>query len=151
MSKELFATIYSFMGRKLKLSGISKEVFAFIFGLWLKKRTPVYASISTLIELTDAARSSIQLAISQLQSRGYIAAEKTPGKRTMYTISIPEQELKEILSNLEVHPARKSGGTPPENRASTGPKVGTQNKKRTNNNLDVPRLSEMTTGTLNEL
>lgn len=151
MSKELFTVIYSFMGCQLNLSGITKEVFSFIFGLWLKKQAPVYASITTLMNLTGAARSSVQLAIKNLQIKGFIAANKTPGKRTMYDISIPQKDLIEILSILEVPPARKSGETPPENRTTTGPKFGNQNKKRRNNNLEVPNLSEMTTGNLNEL
>lgn len=103
------------------------------------------------MKLTGAARSSVQLAIANLQNRRYIIAEKTPGKRTMYTISLPEQDLIEILSKLKGSPAGKSDELPPENRATTRPNFGSQNKNKRNNNLKVPCLSEMTTGNLNKL
>lgn len=152
MSKELFATIYSFMGNELKLSGLTKEVFAYIFAMWnYNKRCPVYATIPTLVKFTGAARSSIQLAISNLKNMGYIVPKPTPGKRTMYIVSVPE----EILAAYETLHGLKSGLYPPENQNSTRPNKGGHNNYSKNTNIyNVPKLpedTELSAGELNEI
>lgn len=150
MSKELYTVIYAFMGQKLGLSGVSKEVFAFIFGLWLRKRAPVPAPIQTLVNLTSAARSSVQLAISNLQSQGYIKGKKNPGKRTMYTVSLPESDMAEILLLIGRTPISESGRCPPEDRTATDPKNGKEKEDKLKNK-NIPNIAEISKGELEEI
>lgn len=92
MSKEqkyLYTIIYPFMSNILGLSGIVKETFAVIFNFWIAAgEAPIRASLTTIQTITGATRATVVKAISHLAQVGLITKIKTPGKPTLYMVSI---------------------------------------------------------------
>ena len=95
--KKLFYTVYPFMHTDLHLSGIPKEVFGVIFGFWNKnERKEVMVSYSQINEMTGATDPSIASAIKRLKEYGFIDAETTEGKKSKYTVHLPESLISQF-------------------------------------------------------
>lgn len=96
--KGLYTIIYPFMASVLCLSGLTKECFAIIFGFWLSQgQKPVGVSLTTMQTITGGTRPAIINAVHKLEEAGLILAERTPGKKTIYDVTIPEQALIEFM------------------------------------------------------
>lgn len=101
--KGLYTIIYPFMASVLSLAGLAKECFAVIFGLWYSQdQRPIPVSLITLQTITGGTRPAVTHAIHKLEEAGLILAVRTPGKKTIYDVTIPEQtlvEFKELYAN----------------------------------------------------
>lgn len=97
----VFTTLYSFMW-EIGLDGLTKEVFAVIFGFWLRKREPVYVPYSVIHRITGATPPSISAAIKRLEDYQYIKADRHTGKKTLYIIKLPDEIMSEF--NEQVRP-----------------------------------------------
>ena len=101
--KGLYTIIYPFMAGVLSLAGLAKECFATIFGFWFAQgQHPVGVSLTTMQTITGGTRPAVIHAIHKLEEAGLILAVRTPGKKTFYDVTIPEQalvEFKELYSN----------------------------------------------------
>lgn len=96
--KGLYTIIYPFMASVLYLSGLTKECFAIIFGFWFSQgQKPVCVSLTTMQTITGGTRPAIINAVHKLEEAGLIIAERTPGKKTIYDVTIPEQALIEFM------------------------------------------------------
>lgn len=81
------------MWEDLDLHGLAKEIFAFIFGLWIAKKEPVPVSYGVLHKITGAADPSIAGALKRLKSRGFISMKHPFGKPTEYQITVSNEIL----------------------------------------------------------
>lgn len=96
-NKALFTILYPFMSGVLHLTGLAKECFAVIYGFWIaQEERPISASITIMQAITGGSRPSIIKAIRYLKEQGIIQAEKIPGKRTLYKVSIDPQIIGEF-------------------------------------------------------
>ena len=95
----LFYITYPFMWRDLNLSGISRDVFAIIFGFWKKGRSPVHVPYSVIREMTGATDPSISAAIKKLKKRELIVVtQQKQGLKSLYQVSLPAEVLAEFMS-----------------------------------------------------
>lgn len=97
--KGLFTIIYPFMASVLGLAGLAKECFASIFGFWFSQgQNPVGVSLSTMQTITGGTRAAVVQAVHKLEESKLIVATRTPGKKTVYDVTIPEQALTDFKS-----------------------------------------------------
>lgn len=94
-----FTIIYAFMAYLLHLDGYSKQIYAVIFGFWLRIRKPVHVPYSVIRRITGATDPTISECIKRLESDGVISAERKPGTRTKYVIVFTEDIWKAYLQD----------------------------------------------------
>lgn len=136
--KKLFYTVYPFMHTDLHLSGIPKEVFGVIFGFWNKnERKEVMVSYSQINEMTGATDPSIASAIKRLKEYGFIDAETTEGKKSKYTVHLPESLISEFD---EVYRGKNTANNQPS--PYTGPKQKKQDLREAANSDDFGDIPE---------
>ena len=101
-----YLIIYAFMMLDLSLKGVVRDVFAAIFNFWIKAgKIPVHAPFRSLKRITGASRPSISVAIAKLEDKGLLSVQKSPGKRSMYEVHLPET----ILNDFEETFHKRSG------------------------------------------
>lgn len=94
MKKGLYTIIYPFMASVLGLAGLAKECFATVFGFWFSQgQNPVGVSLTTMQTITGGTRSAVVQAVHKLEESKLLVATRTPGKKTVYDVTIPEQVL----------------------------------------------------------
>lgn len=94
-----FTIIYGFMARLLHLDGYSKQIYAVIFGFWIRIRKPVYVPYSVIRRITGATDPTISECVKRLESDGVITAERKPGTRTKYVIALTDDIWKAYLQD----------------------------------------------------
>lgn len=97
-----FSIIYGFMASLLHLEGYSKEIFAVIFGFWIRSRKPVTVPYSVIKKITGATDPTISACVKSLKDRGLISADQKPGTRTKYAIVLTEDIWKAYLQDSGV-------------------------------------------------
>lgn len=99
---QLYYTVYPFMHRDLGLSGISRDVFAIIFGFWRGDKKPVYVPYSIIREMTGATDPSISAAIHKLKNEKLIDFERHKrGLKSRYLVTLPPEVLAEFESDYQ--------------------------------------------------
>lgn len=97
---QLYFIVYPFMQRDLGLSGITRDVFAIIFGFWRREKIPVYVPYSTIREMTGATDPSISAAINRLKKEELIAFDRHErGLKSRYRVTLPPEVLAEFESD----------------------------------------------------
>ena len=91
--KGVYTTIYPFMHRDLGLTGLGKEIFAVIFGFWLKTRSAVQAPYPVIKEITGASDPTISAHLQKMESEGILEVTREAGKPNMYMVVLEEQVL----------------------------------------------------------
>ena len=86
-----FTIIYGFMARLLHLDGYSKQIYAVIFGFWIRIRKPVYVPYSVIRMITGATDPTISGSIKRLKEEGLITSDPKPGIRAKYSIVMTEE------------------------------------------------------------
>lgn len=81
------------MHRALGLSGLGKEIFAVIFGFWIKTRSAVRVPYPIIQEITGASVPTISAHLQCMESEGLLQVKREPGKPNMYIVVLPEQVL----------------------------------------------------------
>lgn len=89
-----YTIIYGFMAKDLKLRGYSKDVYAVIFGFWIKKKQPVCIPYATFKIIVGAAAPAVSNSLKLLVSRGLITADPKPGTMTRYEIVMTDALMK---------------------------------------------------------
>lgn len=79
-----FTIIYGFMTYLLHLEGLTKQIYAVIFGFWLGSRKPVAVSYSVMRKITGATDPTISACLKRLLEQGLIESDPKPGMRTKY-------------------------------------------------------------------
>lgn len=109
--EKYYLIVYSFMRMELGLKGVVRDVFAAIFGFWLKAgEVPVYAPFASLSKITGASRPAISSAIAKLEEKGNITIKKSPGKRSMYDVHLTESMLRDFEVTFGRLTGAKSNG-----------------------------------------
>lgn len=155
--KGLYTIIYPFMASLLGLAGLAKECFATIFGFWYSQgQNPVGVSLTTMQNITGGTRPAVIHAIHKLEEAGLIVAVRTPGKKTFYDVTIPEQalvEFKELYANNKlVNSFNTKEYTPLTSSSKTGlPQINRNpNREPVITPLKVKPASEIHSGGLTE-
>lgn len=94
-----FTIIFGFMARLLHLDGYSKQIYAVIFGFWIRIRKPVYVPYSVIRRITGATDPTISECIKRLERDGVISAERKSGTRTKYVIVLTDDIWKAYLED----------------------------------------------------
>lgn len=81
------------MHRALGLSGLGKEIFAVIFGFWIKTRSTVRVPYPIIREITGASVPTISAHLQCMESEGLLQVKREPGKPNMYMVVLPEKVL----------------------------------------------------------
>ena len=81
-----FTIIYAFMAYLLHLDGYTKEIYALIFGFWIRTRKPVHVPYSAIRKIVGATDPTISEGIKRLTQKGLISADPKPGMKTKYSI-----------------------------------------------------------------
>jgi len=155
--KGLFTVIYPFMAFALNLTGLAKECFAVIFNFWISQgQKPVSVSLTTMQTITGGTRPAVVQAVHKLEKYKFLIAMRTPGKRTVYEVTIPEQVLTDFMQLYAPHEPVKEV-TPLEYLQLTGPGKTCllQNKKKAKcepiiSPLKVRPVGEIRSGGLKE-
>lgn len=92
-----FIIIYSFMSHDLHLDGYTKEVYALIFGFWIRVRKPVSVPYSVIRKITGASDPTISECIKRLVKQDLILSDPKPGVRTKYSIALTNEILSAYL------------------------------------------------------
>ena len=155
--KGLYTILYPFMACVLNLAGLAKECFAVIFGFWISQgEQPVGVSLTTMQTITGGTRPAVIQAVHKLENAGLILALRTPGKKTIYNVKLPEQTLADFkesyASKKLVNSLNPQEYTP---KTSTGTASLPQNNKNATHEsvitpLRVKPASEIRTGGLKE-
>lgn len=155
--KGLYTILYPFMASILGLAGLAKECFAVIFGFWFSQgQQPIGVSLTTMQIITGGTRPAVILAIHKLEEAGLILAMRTPGKKTIYDVKMPDQALADFKA---MYPSSKlvNSFTRQEYASKTSPSKTRipENKKNANHDLVITPLrvkpaSEIHTGGLQE-
>lgn len=99
--RKLYTVLYSFMSSELGLKGLTKEVFAIIFGFWLAaERTAIWITISNMEAITGGSRPAIIAAIKALERKGYIAVSRSPGQYSLYTVTVDASIIQDFDATL---------------------------------------------------
>lgn len=154
--KGLYTIIYPFMASLLGLAGLAKECFATIFGFWYSQgQNPVGVSLTTMQNITGGTRPAVIHAIHKLEESGLIVAERTPGKKTVYHVTIPEQALtdfKALYTNELVQRINHQGYS--EHTSTSKPTIPRNKTNKTHESVITPLrvkpASEIRTGGLKE-
>lgn len=154
--KGLFTIIYPFMASILNLAGLAKECFATIFGFWFSQgQHPVGVSLTTMQTITGGTRPAVVQAIHKLEESKLIIATRTPGKKTVYDVTIPEQALtdfKALYAKELVQRLNHQGYT--VNTSTSEPTIPRNNIKAKRESVITPLrvkpASEIRTGGLKE-
>lgn len=102
---QLYFIVYPFMHRDLGLSGISRDVFAIIFGFWRSVKQSVYVPYSIIREMTGATDPSISAAIHRLKNEKLIDSDQHErGLKSRYLVTLPP----EVLAEFESEYSRKN-------------------------------------------
>ena len=154
----MYTVLYPFMASVLNLAGLAKECFAVIFGFWIAQgERPISASIIIMQAITGGSRPAIIKAIRFLKEQGMIQAEKVPGKRTMYIISIDPKiigEFKETYPSALVKRTNPHELTPDNSTGKVSTSQNKSNPKREtsyNTPLRVRMAGEINKGGLKEV
>ena len=157
VKKGLYTILYPFMASVLSLAGLAKECFATIFGFWFAQgQHPVGVSLTTMQTITGGTRPAVIHAIHKLEEAGLILAVRTPGKKTFYDVTIPEQalvEFKELYANNKlVNSFNPKEYTPLTSSSKTSLPQNKRNAKREPviTPLKVKPASEIHSGGLTE-
>lgn len=157
VKKGLYTIIYPFMASVLGLAGLAKECFAIIFGFWFSQgQHPVGVSLTTMQTITGGTRPAVVQAVHKLEESGLVLAVRTPGKKTFYDVTIPEQaliEFKELYANCKlVNSFNPKEYTPLTSSSKTSLPQNKRNAKRESviTPLRVKPASEIRTGGLKE-
>lgn len=167
--ERLFTVIYAFMASELGLKGLAKEVFAIIFGFWIKaNRSEVLVPLRVMQKITGCTKTGIQKAVHSLEKMGVLQICRTPGKKLKYMVTIGADVIRDFE---EAYMVNSVGGDdsspvnkvdhPPVNRVnqqritkftSSGQLCYPQKKeeKKINKNLMVKSKKEINTGGLPE-
>lgn len=145
------------MASVLGLAGLAKECFAIIFGFWFSQsQRPVPVSLTTMQTITGGTRPAVILAVHKLEEAGLITASRTPGKKTIYDVKLPEKALadfKELYANKRLVKSINPQEYAPTTSTSS-PRLP-QNKKNAKSEsvitpLRVKPANEIRTGGLKE-
>lgn len=93
MKQGVYTKIYPFMHRDLGLAGLGKEIFAVIFGFWIKTRSAVRVPYPIIREITGASVPTISAHLQCMESEGLLQVKREPGKPNMYMVVLPDQVL----------------------------------------------------------
>lgn len=116
---KLYTILYSFISTELGLEGLAKEVFAIIFGFWLDaNRTTAWVSLTTMGTITGGSRPAIVEAVKLLEHKGYIAIDRSPGKHSLYSVTIDAGIMKDFDDTYSAEVVRSLNhyGVKPPNR-----------------------------------
>lgn len=107
----LFTIIYGWMWSELGLRGLTKEVFAVIYGFASRKKDTAISPYTVIQAITGASRSSISAAIKELEDRNLIECVRKEGRCTRYIVHLEAKYLKKMSSSPENgQPSSKTGG-----------------------------------------
>lgn len=86
-----FTIIFGFMAELLHLEGYAKQIYAVIFGYWIRSRKSVSVPYSVIRKITGATDPTISTCIKKLVEVGLVAAVPKTGQRTKYDIIITDE------------------------------------------------------------
>lgn len=111
--ERLYTVMYAFMASELGLKGLAKEVFAIIFGFWIKaNRTDVRVPLRVMQKITGSTKTGICKAVRSLEKMGVLQICKTPGKRSRYMITIDADVICDYEETYMVNSVRRDDSLP---------------------------------------
>lgn len=102
----------------LHLEGLTKQIYAVIFGFWLGSRKPVAVSYSVMRKITGATDPTISACLKRLLEQGLIESDPKPGMRTKYSI-VFNYEIQKAYLNDSGKVVTSNGNKEPKRRKNT--------------------------------
>lgn len=153
-----FLILYGFMSNLLHLDGFTKEIYALIFGFWIRTKKPVCVPYRVIRNITGASDPTISECIKRLVKQGLIMSDPKPGVRTKYSIVFTNEIWSAYLRdsgknetpkvNEELSPPKHSSHVPPRTAKSSEEHKNIKKIKQGGNatsNLTVPSSYSIST------